>query len=64
MELQETGSVIDFLEENVRIRFEVAIENNCGLRDIAEKTKVAMKQISDNYTSVLTEKYNMVFRNF
>ena len=60
----KTASVVDFLEENVRARFETAIENNCGLRELAEKTKVLIKQMVNDYANVLIDNYSTkVFKN-
>lgn len=61
----KTTSVIESFDENVRVRLKAAIENNYGLRDIAERTKVLMKQMVHKYMDVLIDNYSTkVFKNF
>ena len=61
----KTAYVIESFDENVRVRLEAAIENNCGLIGIAERTKVLMKQMVHNHMDVLIDNYSTkVFKNF
>ena len=60
----KTAYVIESFDENVRVRLKAAVENNSGLKGIAERTKVLMKQMVNNYMDVLIGNYSTkVFKN-